>query len=229
MALTIKYVYCDTIAFTIGVDLFYLRTAPNIPQIFDQNEKPQIIPNLDSWILAKTQQRYSYQSLLDMAAAFAAGLSHSYTATDLDGLCRKVVQLSKSAIFHTEYATDFSRAYWIELLDPGKLQKFVESLRSQFQQLREEHNDNELYNILCRLWQFCNFHAPSESAVFEAMIQRMGRKPQPPTFSAIDSDRAIEELVLYDILKTELSEFKNISNELVDNVKRIQSRGLSRS
>ena len=44
MSLTIKYVYKETIAFTIGAGLFYLRQGPGIPQMFDSNAKPMVVP-----------------------------------------------------------------------------------------------------------------------------------------------------------------------------------------
>lgn len=230
MTVTIKYVERETVAFQINNELFYLRQGPGIPQIFNSNLRPQIIPNIDNWFQAKTQQRYSYRSICDMSAAFAAGLQHSYTNDDLAGISREVVNMTVKTIFQTDHAREFSRAYWIELMDPGKLMKLVSHIRSDFERFKKQHDQEELYNILCRLWQFSNFYAPSESAVFETMIRnRLMRTPQIPRYpdtSAIDDK--VEKLVVGNLLGKTLNKFKGIPSELVSNVRKLQTRELRR-
>ena len=199
MTITIKYVEGETVAFIINNQLFYLRQGPGVPQIFDENLKAQIIPNIDNWFQAKTQQRYSYKSVCDMAAAFAAGLQHSYTNDDLVWVIKRVVNATVKTIFQTDHAREFSRAYWVELMDPGKLLKLVEYIRSDFSSFSERYEPEELYNVLCRLWQFSNFYAPSESAIFETMIRtHLKRVPQSPRYpDTSNTDQEIEKLRSY--------------------------------
>lgn len=228
MSLTIKYVYKEAVAFTIGAGLFYLRQGPGIPQMFDRNIKPMIVPNIDAWLQSKTQQRYSYRGLCDMATSFAGGLRHIYTTEDMEHICKLVVRSTRDAIFKTDMARDFSTAYWIELMDPGKIQKFIDILRNDFEKFQSKYTDNELYNILCRLWQFCNLHAPSETAVFEALMRsKMSRTPRLPRYpNTVEADREVEKLVIGVVIGKTLTEFKGISDELINNVRTIQTRGL---
>lgn len=231
MSLTIKYVYRETVAFTIGLDLYYLRQGPGIPQMFDGNLSPMVVPNIDAWLQAKTQQRYSYRGVSDMASSFAAGLHHAYTSDDLHHLCKIIVRTTKDAIFKTDVAREFSAAYWVELMDPGKITKFVDVLRQDFDKFKSKYTDEELYNILCRLWQFSNLHAQSEAAVFESLIRsKMLRTPQLPKYpDTQEADEEVERLVLGIIIGETLTEYKGISDELVNNVRRIQARGLPRA
>jgi hypothetical protein len=228
MSLTIKYVYHDTIAFAIGADVFYLKQGPGIPQIFDERLSPMVVPNIDAWFQSKTQQRYSYRGMSDMAAAFASGLRHTYTNNDLEHLCKLVVRTTKDAIFKTDVCYEFATAYWVELMDPGKLTKFVGILRRDFDRFKAKYGEEELYNILCRLWQFSNLHAPSESAVFDSLIHsKMLRVPQLPKYpNTQEADAEVERLVTGIILGGVVSEYKGISDELVLNVRKIQTRGL---
>lgn len=231
MSLTIKYVYHETVAFTIGADLFYLRQGPGIPQMFDANLAPMTVPNIDAWFQSRTQQRHSYRGVADMASAFAAGLAHAYTSNDLERTCKLIVRSTKDAIFKTDVARDFSAAYWVELMDPGRITKFLEALRRDFDKFRSKYDDEELYNILCRLWQFSNLHAPSESAVFESLMRsKLTRTPQLPKYpDTQEADIEVEKLVIGFVIGEALTEYKGIPDELVHNVRRIQARGLPRT
>jgi hypothetical protein len=231
MSLIIKYVYRETVAFTIGTDLFYLRQGPGIPQMFNGEAKPMVVPNIDAWLQSKTQQRYSYRGLSDMASAFASGLQYTYTSHDMQHVCRLIVRSTKDAIFRTDVAREFSAAYWVELMDPGKLTKFIDVIRRDFDKYEKRYGSEELYNILCRLWQFSNLHAPSEAAVFESMIRaKMRRSPKLPKYpDTSEADQEVERLVIGIIIGKTLTEFKGISDELVKNVRSIQTRGLQGS
>lgn len=166
-----------------------------------------------------------------MASAFAAGLQHAYTSNDLEHLCKLIVRTTKDAIFKTDVAREFSAAYWVELMDPGKLTKFIEILRRDFGKFKAKYSGEELYNILCRLWQFSNLHAPSESAIFESLIRsKMLRTPQLPKYpNTQEADAEVEKLVIGIILGEALTEYKGIPDELVHNVRRLQARGLQRT
>lgn len=228
MTVIIKYVERETIAFMIDEELFYLRQGPGIPQIFNGSLKLQTIPNINNWFQTKTQRRYSHRDICDMASAFTTGLQHSYTTDDFVKIGKEIVVATVKTIFQTDNSREFSRAYWIELMDPGKLQKLIEIIRSDFDRFKAKYNPEELYNILCRLWQFSNFYAPSEAAVFETLIRiqlkRSPQIPQYPNTSNIDSD--IQKIVLGNLLSKTHNKFKDISNELINNVRNIQIRGL---
>ena len=185
--------------------------------MFDARLNPMIVPNVDAWLQSKTQQRYSYQGLADMASAFAVGLQHAYTSNDLEYLCRLIVRTTKDAIFKTDVAREFSAAYWVELMDPGKLTKFIDALRRDFDKFKAKYSNKELYNILCRLWQFSNLHAPSESVIFESLIRsKMLRTPQLPVYpDTQEADTEVERLVSGIIIGEALTEYKGIPDDFL--------------
>jgi len=226
MSLTIKYVYKETIAFIIGSDLFYLRLGPGLPQMFDGNIKLMVVPNIDTWLQLKTQQRNSYRGLCDMAASFSFGLQHAYTGKDMEHICKLVVRSTRDSIFKTNIAREFSAAYWVELMDPGKILKFLNILRNNFNRFKAKYSDDELYNILCRLWQFSNLYAKSEAPVFETLIRtKMLRSPCLPRYpDTTEVDQEVEKLVIRMVIEKGLTKFKGISDELVANVMTIHNK-----
>lgn len=225
MSLTIKYVYKETIAFIIGLDLFYLRLGPGLPQMFDKHIKSMVVPNIDTWLQLKTQQRNSYRGLCDMAVSFSSGLQHTYTGKDMERICKLVVHSTRDIIFKTDIAREFSAAYWVELMDPGKILKFLDILRNDFNRFKAKYSDDELYNILCRLWQFSNLYAKSEVPVFETLIRtKMLRSPCLPRYpDTTKADQEVEKLVIGMIIEKGFTEFKGIQDELVANVRAIQN------
>lgn len=223
MSLIIEYAYKKVVVFRIDVDLFYLKRGPNTPQIYDVDLRLMVVPNIDSWLQSKTHQRYSYRGVCDMADAFKAGLNHSYTHSDLEYICKVSSKYTIDIIFKTYIISEFSSAYWVELMNPIKIYKFIDILRTDFDKFRLKYGDDELYNILCRLWQFSNLHSLSETAVFESLIRKIGRIPQSPKYpdtSLIDSE--VEKLVTEMVVNRNATEFKNISDELVTNAKLVQ-------
>lgn len=220
MPLKIMYVYKDVIAFSIDRELFYIQRSPNCLKVYDHSIGQLQIPNVDMWLQLKTQQRYSYRSLCDMADSFADGLSHSYTDNDLRSVCKQSARATRDAIFKTDIVSEFASAYWIELLSDDKLQKIIYILRNNFNKFKSSYTDDELYNILCRLWQYCNLHAPSESAVFESIIRSKlslpTRLPHYPDTSQADAE--IDKLVLSVIVGKSVTKYKGIPTDIVNNV-----------
>lgn len=225
MSVTIKYVENEIVALSIHGELFYIKQGPGIPKVFDEHLRSQTIPNIDHWLQAKTQQRYSYRGICDMAAAFAAGLKHSYTSDDLRWISAEVVASTVKIVFRTEHARDYALAYWVELLRPAQLFKFVEHIRSNFDKLKKRYDHEELYNILCRLWQFSNFHAASEAAVFETLIRtNLARIPQIPKYpDTTKIDQEIEKIIIGNLFGKAVTKHKGIDDELINNVKRLRT------
>lgn len=224
--LEIKYAYNETVAFTIHSVLYYLKIGPDLPELYDQDLKKLIIPNIDHWIQAQTQQRYTYRGLKDMMEAFVDGLRHGYDRDDMEKVCNKVFDDTIKNIFRTKHARDYALAYWIELLDQKRVQKMIGEVRNGFDEYRSRLGDNKLYSYLCRLWQFCHFNDPSDSEVVEKLISRLGKKPQGPTYPEPDVQRAIRKYVVSESVIQHISPHKDVSREVMENVNDIQSTGL---
>ena len=198
--------------------------GPGIPVLFDHRMHKQIIPNLDSWFQSKTGQRYSYRTMCDMAAAFASGLNCSYRAEDIALACAQACRASVKHILQSDMTNEYRRAYWIEILDPLKLPSKAQSIRDNFDNLRKWLGDDILHNYLCRVWKVCQLQNPSEGAVFERLVTRMGRQAIDPEYpDTVELDRKLCERVIGSILRKDIPQCRNVSNEIIRNVDDIQS------
>lgn len=212
--LKIHHVQGPVIAFSLNFDLYFLRTHP-VPQIFDANLTPHVIANIDNWFQAKTQQRYSYRGFLDMMGAFAEGLKHTYSGQDLEHICRHAALAAKNFVL-TERLGDYSKLYWVEVLDPIKLETVhAPAVRDKFEHLRAKLGDEEFFNNLCRLWKFASRHRPGLAAVFERLIQRLGRLPQEPRYPTTDDlDKDLQRAVLVTVLERGAAVYKGVPADI---------------
>lgn len=221
---TIKYVNEDTVAFELNGEIWYLRMGPGIPRIYDSDCRRQVIPNLDSWFQSKTGHRYSYQSICDMAAAFATAMRHAYHAEDIAGICVAACRATVSEIFRTDFANDYRRLFWIEFLDPTRLPTQAKAIRDNFDSLRKKLGDDDFYNYLCRLWKVCHHRDPSEAAVFEKLIKRMDRYPTDPEYP--DSQGLDDKLcrhIISKLLRKDMPQFPNLPEQIIKNTNDIQT------
>lgn len=221
--LQIKYVQGETVAFTINTELYYLKWGPDFPRVYDRSLKCLIIPNMDYWFQAQTQQRYSYRGVLDMAKAFQEGLTHSYASNDLRGICGRIFDISCYYLFQTAYARTYARTYKVELLEPRAVGQLTQPLNEQFEQYRTNLGDEKFYDYLCRLWQFCNFHKPGDASIFERLISRLGRKPREPVYPMPELHAEVRQHVINRAIKTDITAFKGIAEEIVERVHGIQA------
>lgn len=222
MVLTIKYARDKVVAFCIGAELYYLDHV-GTPKLYNSSLDKMIVPNIDNWMQSKTKQRYSYRGLLDMADSFSSALNHNYTSDDLRDICDVIVEQTRDTIFKTELARYYASAYWIELTEPSKIQKLIDLFRDRFDDLLKKYGDDKMYDLICRLWQFCNLHMPSEAAIFDSLARRLGHQPRSPKYpDTSDVDIEIKRLVSSAVIGQHLSEYKEIPDELVDTVNRLR-------
>lgn len=224
--LEIKYVNGETAAFTIYDELYYIKTGPDIPMLFDRKMKKLLIPNVDSWLQAQTQQRYSFRGLRDMMEAFAHGLEHSYARDDLKVVCEHIFNMTRDYIFKTEYTRSYAIAFKVELMNPKQIPKLTRQIKDNFDNYRKRFGNDRFYLYLCRIWQFCNYHDPSESAVVESLIRRMDKRAEEPTYPMVENEAEIKNHVITKTLGSDLAKFKGIDEQVVENVNGIQSNKL---
>ncbi len=212
--LKIHYVQNNVVAFSLGFDLYFLRCFP-VPQIFNSSLTPQLIPNIDSWFQAKTQQRYSYRGFLDIVGGFVAGLGHTYSIAEIKALCVQTTLTAKKTIL-TELMSDYKKHFWVECLDPVKLEgMYAESVREKFDRLRQSLGDDEFYNYLCRLWKLARQYRPSIAVVFERLVDRLGRVADEPKYpDTKDLDDKLLKLVLGSVLEKVTDAHHGVSKEI---------------
>jgi len=219
----IRYVEKTVTVFEIDGELFYFRDSANLPELFDNTLHKMVVPNLDNWLQAKTDQRHSLRGLRDMSKAFSVGLSCGLSAENVRQLITQAVIESRRTIFQTDLTNDYARSYFIELIDPAKIEEIhVKSIVDNFDRLLKKGGRNRLYNYLCRFWQTCNFNMPSAAAIFEGFIRRLGRQPTTPNYpDTTDLDNELIERVCQTVFRSQ--SLYNINDEIVANVRRIQS------
>lgn len=201
------------VAFNLDFQLYFLRLEP-IPRLYDENLKPQLIPNLDSWFQAKTHQRYSFQNFVDVVNAFKAGLSKSYSTPDLRSLVAETAVATKVALF--ERFPDYEKHYWIEALNPVKLESvWVPKIRDEFDSLRAKLGDDLFHNYLCRLVKFAERHKPGLIQVFTRFIKRLGREPIDPAMPVtVDLDVELCKAVDSAVLDRGLPRYKGVPEQV---------------
>lgn len=217
----------ETVAFTINHELYYLKTGPDLPKLFNRDLNKLIIPNLDTWLQAQTQQRYSYRGLKDMAAAFSSGLRHSYASDDLAGICGYIFDETVKMIFTTEYAHSYAVAFKVELMDPKQISKLIEQIKGNFDSYTDRFGEERFYLYLCRLLKICNYHEPSESIVVETLIKRLGKRPREPEYQKVGDGEKVRKQVIAKMTGTGLSRFKGIDQKVLDAVNEIQAGKVS--
>lgn len=198
------------VAFNIDLDLYFIKLEP-VPKIYDENLKPQLIPNFDSWFQAKTHQRYSFRQFCDMIAAFQTGLEKSYSLGDLKEIVVESMKATKFALF--EHMGEYGKRFWVEILDPNNLESgVIVKIRDNFDKLRQSMGDDKFYNLLCRLRKLAETNRPGLAVVFERLIRRMGKEPNNPKYpNSDDLDVEIAKTVLRVVLDKNKPMHKGIS------------------
>lgn len=220
----IQYVEGEVTIFEVNGKIYYFRDSPNFPELFDDQLHKLIVPNLDHWIQAATDQRHSLRGLQDMSVAFLAGLHCGVSDQDAYILVNNTINATRQMIFHTDLANRYGRMYFIELIDPTKIESVhTKSIAANFDKLLEKCGRTKLYNYLCRFWQACNYTLPSVAAVFEAFIRRLGLQPTTPEYPETgDLDNELKEKVCRMVFR-KMSVY-HISDEMIINARRIQTR-----
>ena len=217
----IKYVYKYTIAIEILDGSIYILRTNNIPKIFDLHMNVVELKNVNYWL--KTKTGFTYEQITDMASIYREGLDNSYSLSDIKIISRAMIKATKDAIFKTDLVSEFASLYWVELLDINKLNKFIEYIRNDFDQLLKKYGRDEFFNILCRLWQFSNVCHPDKMYVFESMIKkRLGLTPKLPQYpDTSEAEQIIEDMVFGIIFTNRYHEYKNISDQLIKIVEEV--------
>jgi len=217
----IKYVFSRIIVFEINNQIYYFHDNPNLPQLYDQQLNKLIVPNLDSWLQSKTSQRYSLRGLRDMATAFMSGMQCGISEGQAYQLILNAISETKRQIFQSALASDYARVYFIELMDPVKVEAtHLPIITKNFNKLLKKCGRDRLLNYLCRFWQLCNQHSPSTSFVFENLIKRLGREPTTPHYpDTVELDNSLADEVNRVVLKN--IPLYNVSKDIANNVKKL--------
>jgi hypothetical protein len=199
----------NALAFAIDFSNYFLRIFP-VPQLFNEALVPQIIPNLDNWFQARTHQRYSYRNVLDMMDAYLVGLSHTYSLTELEALTRHTIITTKNYLL-TEKMGEYSKLFWIETLNPAKIDAHIDSIRENFEHLATTLSKAEFHNNLCRLRMFVFHNRPGLVPIIERLIERLGGVPSTPVYPVSERlDKELQKTVVASVLANAAC-YKNVA------------------
>lgn len=219
----IKYATDECVVLNINEGLYYLKCC-SIPRVYDNELNIIDIRSVNYWLESNTG--HSYKQILLLADAFKDGLDKAYCLRDIKLLSEVMIKAAEEAIFKTDLIHEYASIYWIELMDINKIGKFISLLRNNFDDMLKKYGKESLYNMLCRLWQFCNICYPDEMHVFESMIKnKLMMTPKLPSYpDTTELNVTMREMIFGIVFGGEYGEYKNVSNEIVKNAEKIVNK-----
>lgn len=217
--LEIIYSKDHIIVFSIDVELYYLKTGPDIPHLYDANVRGMLVPNIDSWISAKTRQRYSYQTLCDLGAAFRSGLKSAYDHSDLIKISEQSVKQTIKELFYGGKIYDYNFIFWIEVCPTDAIEKHLRIIRDNLQEIIEKVGVDKLHNDLNRMLKVCLKRQSDCADVCTKLIERIGKRTSEPTYPDADTLNAmLISNVKKNIFKSFMSKYKTVSKSVEESV-----------
>lgn len=216
----IKHVHGDIVIIKVDDGIYWLKTS-RIPIIYDAQLKV-VSKNTNHWI--KKHTNLTYEQLIALANAYRDGLENGYSLSDVKTISFAMIRATKDAIFKTDLVSEYSSMFWIELLDEKRLNKLICNIRNNFNAIVLKYGKEDFYNTLCRLWQLSNLCYPDKMHVFESMIKnRLNLVPKLPDYpDTFRSDQTIKEIVFGIIFDGRYSEYKNISDSMLELTLKVQ-------
>lgn len=204
--------------------MYYFRYGPGIiPELYDANLSQQVVTNLDAWLQNHTHQRYSLQSLLDMALAFADALRLGYDGRDIASLCKLMSVESIRRLFCSQLIARYSACYAIECTEFSKLSQEIDSIRSRWDGLIADLGKDQFCNLLNRWWRYCQHHAPGHAPVFARFLERLGESPHEPSMpDTSEWDKELTELVMAKLFPHGVPVLKGVPEQLLATANRLR-------
>lgn len=191
-SLKILYVAGETICFQIDHDTYFLKTE-GIACLYDNKGKKLNITNIDYWISNRTKKQYSYKYLIDMAIAFKMGMEIGYKHEDVIDLIRKSVKMTINEIMRKGNLHQYSLLYWIEILGEKKIEKYLEYIRKNIEDVKKNIGINILTNNLLRFYKVALYRQSKCLHVVEEIIERIDEEIVEPIYP---ESREIDNVII---------------------------------
>lgn len=204
-------------AVDINDEVYHLYFGPGLPKVFDGSMRVLNISNIDNWISAKTQQRYSMRSLKDIMLAYAEGAKSAYSRHDVKEIILACIDLTVKRLSRSRALDALNRIYWIESSSAATIDRLVSKIRLDLDKFRENMGEDSLFNILCRIYKTCHLRGIEGADVCEAMASRLGRSMTDPIYPSIEE---IKKEITGDILLAIMEESDakdNMINNIINN------------
>jgi len=226
MKIAIKHVHKRTAAFTINGELYYVKTGPDFPVVYNKKLEKLIIPNIDLWLQAQTQQRYSFRGLQDMMEAYVSGTESNYTNEEISSICNDLFDSTIRAIFNSKNSLVYSKIYKIELMNLHEIKKLISLISANFEDYVAKFSRGKLHNYLCRILAYCNLHNQDDYSVVEKLIARLGNPISTYVHESSPEEDAIKSSIMSDVFKRFANSRKDMNSKLAENTTRIEKNEL---
>lgn len=169
----IEVVHADgcVAAFILDNALYYIRL--DIPKIYDENLEPLTIPNIDSWLIAKTQQKCGLSTMKIMADSFEKGVRSVFSDNEVAAIANTVVKTAIREIMQRGIIYDYSLAYWIEVLSSDMIEKYLNMISNKFDLVVDKLGKDRLANELRRIYQVCISRQINAEHVCKSLLVRL--------------------------------------------------------
>lgn len=218
--LEIKYVYKFTVAVSINNEIYYIRHGHDFPLVYNKDLRKLNIPNIDNWLQAQTQQRYSYRGVLDMAEAYKCGLQFSYNEDRIISLLKKYYVIIRNIIFNSSHNQKYIDNYKIEIMNNKQLENMTQDVNNKYDQYVEKFGIPKLQAYLNRIYS-CLKNRNINTQIIELLIKRTGINPKLEIVQFDDQEiiqHTIEKCVNLGIIQC-----LNIDESIIKNMMTIES------
>lgn len=218
---SILYANDLVICFAVEYEIYFLLYGRDNLRLYDANGNAILCPNIDNWIQAKTHQRLSARSLVDIGIAYKKGLDDSYNVNDLEKIVESTILSTINEIMHN-YLSEYSLVYWIEVSPPDKIEAMLKSIRSNFDIIRKTMGNEGLSNELSRIYNYCVNRQPHNAEVALKLLSRMSTVPaESKCNKANDLNREVV-MNVKSIIRKQLGHlYKNVNDDIVSKANKI--------
>lgn len=218
----IIYAVSKVMAFKIDLDMYYIKFGPNHPKIYDSKLQAMVIPNLDSWIQAKTHQKYSLVLLEEMSNAFIQGMLVNYSQSDVMTYAERACKLTIDGIMKNGVIYDYSISYWIEILSSDKIEKYLSVIAEKLDYVVGKMGYDKLVVELNRIRRICVLRQINARHVCEKLLERLDARKEILVYpeTAI-LDAKVRQDVQNEVMKILREDHRLLDDGVLEGIKRI--------
>lgn len=186
MKLHIIYIHGEVITFKLESDpsrLYYLKTGPSYPELYNDKLIKLIVPNIDEWFLSNTQLNYSYDTVLKMAAAFIDG-TKIVNNKNVDELLRSYSTQFITELFHNYKWFLYKDIYDVECMSEKEIASTISTINEHISIVK--NGDKAVNNFLNRIWRLVSYKYNNLIYSVQIIYNYIGMTPSDPQFPESD-------------------------------------------
>ncbi len=214
---TILYAKDSVMAFRINAQLYFIKLEPHVPTIYDNTVKPLIIPNIDSWIQAKTHQRYSLSLLKELCHAFESGINAAFTKADVLTIAEYSAHMVLEELLHRGMIYDYAISYWIEVLGSDKIEEYLKIIASKLDYVVSRMGKRKLVRELNRIRHISFLRQINSQFICEKLLEKLDAKIEAPHYpETAKLDNKIKLNARNEVIKLIKKEFSTVPDDVIE-------------